>query len=319
MTGIDGVLALWDMPGAVATPFARRENEVWRVVHDGAAYALRFHRPGYRTGAELRSELDWMSALADAGLPVPRPVPLVDGQMTGQAGDRRVSLLTWLPGGPIGAVGALRDGADPYALCHAIGALIARLHDLTDAWTPPTGFTRPDWRADGLLGDRPLWGRFWDHPHLSGEDRAVLLDVRARAADRLGALDGLDQGLIHADLLAENIMQDGAQIAFIDFDDCAIGYRDFELATFLIKFLDQPYYGDMRRGVCDGYAARRAVDPDRLDFFLLLRALTYPGWIMSRLTEPGGAERSRRALDTALTLARGFQSGAGRGSDLHLQ
>ena len=44
-------------------------------------------------------------------------------------------------------------------------------------------------------------------------------------------------------------------------------------------------------------------DPAALDLLLLCRALTYLGWIIPRRNEPGGAERSRRAVATALPLA----------------
>ena len=64
-----------------------------------------------------------------------------------------------------------------------------------------------------------------------------------------------------------------------------------------------PDFADRRAALCRGYANRRSVDPGRLDLFLLLRALTYVGWIIDRLDEPGGAERSRRCIAAALDLA----------------
>lgn len=300
-------LALWGMQQAQARLAAQRENAVWRVTHRGADYALRFHRPGYRTGAELRSELQWMLYLAAGGLPVPRPIRTANGAFIGLVGAHHVSLLTWLPGRPIGTQGALHDIPDPGAMAHDLGRAMARMHDLSDAWTPPAGFTRPDWRRAGLLGAAPIWGRFWDHPHLDAQGRALLLRARDAADAALAGIEGdADQGLIHADLLAENVMTHQGRLSFIDFDDGAWGFRDFDLATVLLKFAHQPYAADLRAGLCAGYAARRAVDADRLDLFLLLRALTYPGWIMDRLNEPGGAERSEKALATALEMSEHF-------------
>lgn len=304
---VQDALALWGWQGAVATLAARRENAVWRVSRDGRDYALRFHRPGYRSGAELVSELHWMQHLARGGLNVPDPVPTPGGDLICTAGGQHISVLTWLPGRQIGAQGALHGIDDPIALSRQLGRDMARLHELSDAMQRPKGFTRPDWRRDGLLGDTPLWGRFWDHPHLTCDQRALLLDVRAAANAALAGIEAnADQGLIHADLLTENILKDGDRLAFIDFDDGAFGFRDFELATFLLKFVGHPAQADMRTALCDGYAVRRQVVPDDLDLFLLLRALTYPGWIIARLGEPGAAERSARALNTALTLAAAF-------------
>jgi len=73
-----------------------------------------------------------------------------------------------------------------------------------------------------------------------------------------------------------------------------------------LKLEDHPDIADLRRALCDGYATRRHVDPAQLDFFLFLRALTYPGWIADRLDEPGAAERSARALRMALAHARQY-------------
>ncbi|MBN8194820.1 hypothetical protein JI667_22230, partial [Bacillus sp. NTK074B] len=59
---VDRALGLWGMDGADHRLFAARENEVHQVRHAGATYALRVHRAGYRTDAELQSELEMMDA-----------------------------------------------------------------------------------------------------------------------------------------------------------------------------------------------------------------------------------------------------------------
>ena len=188
-----------------------------------------------------------------------------------------------------------------------LGPLLARLHAVSDAWERPARFTRPAWDAEGLLGARPLWGRFWEHPHLAPPERALLAEVRERAAAELSArAPELDYGLIHADCIGENILLDakGAPM-LIDFDDGGPGFRAFELATFLMRFLDAPDHGTLRAALLDGYGAKAAT-AEALDLFLLLRALSYVGWIVPRLDEPGGAERSARAIALALPLARAY-------------
>ena len=301
---VEAALGLWGMQGARADLVARRENTVFRVDSEGAQYALRFHRPGYRSGAELTSELQWMDHLAQNGLGVPRPLADQTGGLIRQVGAHHVSLLDWLPGTPAGTTGRFEGVRDPVGFCEDLGREIARMHDLTDAWDLPQGFTRPDWRRAGLLGEAPLWGPFWAHPHLTGEQRALLETARGIADAELARIEGdADQGLIHADLVLENIMIAPGGLAFLDFDDSAFGFRDFELATVLCKMIGAPDFADRRAALCRGYACRRSVDPGRLDLFLLLRALTYVGWIIDRLDEPGGAERSRRCIAAALDLA----------------
>lgn len=304
-------LALWGLERASASLAARRENEVWKVRDGTAAFALRFHRPGYRSEEELTSELQWMAMLAQNDVAVPQPRATRTGGFLGQIDGHCVSLLNWLAGHPIGAGDQLHGIANRPALAHALGAKMARLHDLSDAWTIPDGFTRPDWRRDALLGEAPLWGRFWDNPDLAPDQRALLAQTRKAANAQLAAIENdLDQGLIHADLLSENILiDDHGHLALIDFDDSAFGFRDFELATFLMRYLAAADYGEMRAALIDGYASRRAVNGETLDFFILLRALTYVGWIIARRLEPGGAERSTRNIARAISLAKTYLNG----------
>lgn len=303
--------ALWGLDPTRLTLAAARENAVWRAEGPGGPYALRLHRPGYRTEAELRSELQWMGALAEGGLPVPRPIPSRAGRLVEVVEGTAVDLLTWLPGRMVGKQGALEGIADRAGHMHRLGALLARLHDLSDAWTLPEGFARPLWDRPGLLGVTPLWGPFWDNPDLTRAQRATLLAARARAnIDLRRRESGLDFGLIHADAITENVMIDGDALALIDFDDGGWGFRDFDLATVLMRQLAAPDYGDLRAALLQGYAARRAVDPAALDLLLLCRAFTYLGWIIPRRAEPGGAERSARAIATALPLAEAYLGGA---------
>lgn len=298
--------ALWDIPADAVSLVARRENTVYRAHKDGADYALRLHRPGYRTHAELLSELQWMEVLAQNGLAVPLPAPSTNGNLIEFLGDTPLSLLAWMSGAPSGAGGRL-DCENPLGFAQTLGRSMARLHDISDGWSLPNGFTRPAWDLDGLLGDAPLWGPFWENPDLTPDQAGVLLRTRDKARKTLACMaPDLDFGLIHADIITENVLIDGDAVSLIDFDDGGWGFRMFELATFLMRFLDQPTYPALRQALLKGYEKRSQIDPEVLDFFILLRALTYPGWIIPRRDEPGGQERSIRAVRTALPLAQRF-------------
>lgn len=298
--------ALWGLSPDALSLAAQRENVVYRVETSNGPMALRLHRPGYRSQAELRSELEWMAQLAKGGLHVPRPIPSTAGRLVEMLEDTPVSLLSWLPGAPAGAADRL-DVPDRVAFAYNLGGVMARLHDLSDDWTAPHTFQRPHWNLEGLLGDRLLWGPFWENPDLTADQRELLQTVRSRARIRLTGMEpDLDYGLIHADILTENILVDDNRIALIDFDDGGYGFRAFELATFLMRFIDAPDFDAMKAALIDGYARRRTISPPVLDFFILLRALTYPGWIIPRRQEPGGQERSLRMVRTAVSLSEAF-------------
>ena len=45
-----------------------------------------------------------------------------------------------------------------------LGSIMAKMHNHAEHWREPVGFTRHAWDVDGLTGDRPFWGRFWELP-----------------------------------------------------------------------------------------------------------------------------------------------------------
>jgi Ser/Thr protein kinase RdoA (MazF antagonist) len=298
--------ALWGIPSQDLMLAARRENTVLRAHKNGRDYALRLHRPGYRTRTQLLSELQWMEALALNGLAVPLPETSQNGALVEYLGTTPVSMLSWMPGAPSGVTGQL-NVADPQKFARALGHCLARLHEISDAWTPPDAFSRPAWDLEGLLGEEPLWGPFWENPDLSPDEKLLLQRVRDKAHTQLSSIaQDLDYGLIHADVITENILVHENAVGLIDFDDGGSGFRAFELATFLMRFLDHPDYPVLRRALLAGYGDRAWLTPDILEFFILLRALTYPGWIIPRRDEPGGKARSQKAVQTAVPLARSY-------------
>lgn len=304
---VEKALTLWGMAGADWRLFAERENRVFRVDHAGRAYALRLHRPGYCSEAELRSELQWMEAADAGGLGVPAPVASTRGAVLHVIDGIAVDMLVWLNGQPVGKTGVPLDSDDRPGLFRAIGREMAKLHDIADAWTLPRGFTRRRWDRDGLLGEAPVWDRFWDNPTLSAEDRALFLRFRETAAADLAAReDRLDFGLIHADLVRENVMIDADRVQLIDFDDSGFGFRLFDIATTLLRNRTEPDYEALKAALLEGYLSVRSLDLAALDLFFALRATTYVGWIMSRMEEIGSEARNLRFVATARELVASY-------------
>lgn len=309
MTEAAEALAVW---GASAPRLINdRENAVYAVtLPGGAPAALRLHRPGYQSAAAIRSELVWTDDLAAAGLPVPRPVPSGAGDLLATLSTGRLaSVVEWLPGVPLGQAWVPLTGT-PAAQAETfarIGALLARLHTATDALTLPPGFTRPAWDAEGLLGETPLWGRFWENPALTPAEAALLQEARAEARRRLEAMAAPDYGLIHADLMRENLLIDGAAIRLIDFDDSGYGFRGYDLGTLMIQNLVEPHWPDLLAAAAEGYARHRPLNPADLPLFVLLRCLASCGWAVPRL--PPGAPLLRTYAERAASRARAFLAG----------
>ena len=304
-------LASWGVGDQIPELVARRENCVFRVIGPNKALAaLRLHRPGYNGDVEITSELALMQAAGERGLAVPQPIPATNGarlvRIEGAAGaPMSADLLTWLPGEPFGRAGVpLKLGRSALkARFRDLGAATARLHLALDDWTPPDGFNRHAWDREGLLGASPVWGRFWENPMLNTAQRSLLERARSEAWAHLGALAAeSDYGLIHADLVRENVLIGRTGPEIIDFGDAGWGWRAFELTTILNRNREEPEYPLIEASLIEGYEAHRPTPPEFLaakPLFFALRSFTYLGWIADRIDEPGAFARLRGMMDRA--------------------
>ncbi len=281
MTPVDEAALAWGGVQAPPRLINERENAVYEArLKSGAHVALRLHRAGYQSQEAIRSELIWTQALAEKGFPCPRPVPALDGTLVQSlASGQCASVVSWINAAPIGASGMAFEGtlAEHVALLRAFGQLIRRLHDLTET-LETTALVRPNWDQDGLLGDTPHWGRFWENSSLSRKERSIVQNGRKNAAQQLLENNDLTQGLIHADLLQENVLCNADGLHIIDFDDSGFGYHFFDLGTALIQHAEHPQLDALSAALCDGYGAGHAYMP----LFMALRAMASAGWIMSR-------------------------------------
>lgn len=277
-----------------------RENAVFRVADTrGGAFAMRVHRQGYHADDALRSELQWIAALRGAAMDVPTLVPTPDGrlfvtvQVDGMQALHQVDLFEWVDGRALGtSEGGLRnDISDVECTYRAVGSLAARLHNHASGWVLPDGFRRHRWDADGLVGEQPFWGRFWELEALTSSERDLLVGARDQLQRELRALTGEADfqrtfGLIHADLVPENLLQsEQGELRLIDFDDAGFGWHMFELATALYFLQEDPRYEAAKASLVEGYRTHREL-PDAvlgtLPVFMAARGLTYLGWAHTR-------------------------------------
>jgi Ser/Thr protein kinase RdoA (MazF antagonist) len=274
------------------TPVAlirNRENAVFRMaLSGGQTAALRLHRMGYQSDAAIRSELWLCAALAGQGLPVPRPLATLTGEtLVLLSTGRMASAVEWLAGQPLGEAGVPLAGnaQDQAGRHHALGTLLARIHSATEALTLPPDFTRPAWDSDGLTGETPFWGRFWEHPALTPAEAARLQEARAFLRQKLQSHAETARLMpIHADVLRENILVDGATPSLIDFDDSGTGFPLYDLGTVLSQNIYEPARADIRAALIAGYQTLRPVDAHMVDVFTLARTLASVGWTMPRLS-----------------------------------
>ena len=303
-------LRRYDLGLPVQLELVRRgENATYRADAPRGSFAVRVHRPGYRTREMIRSEIAWMEALAGAGVATPRAARSVEGDVVvalpTDAGERHVSVLTWEAGEPL----TESDDMDDW---RALGRLMAevRVHGAT--WGRPDWFTRPSWDAEGMVGATPHWGDpvalgLWDD-----ETRALMIATRDRVRERLVAFgtDAERYGLVHADLAFANVLRrPGDSPVLIDFDDCGWSWYLWELAVVLTPFDGTDGYAPRLDALVDGYRSRWALpdeDLAELPTFVLARRLVTLGWVFTHAETEHAARQRERRIATFPAAARRY-------------
>jgi Ser/Thr protein kinase RdoA (MazF antagonist) len=296
----EAAAALWG--GKIVRLIKHRENAVFEMALPQGRAALRLHRMGYQSAVAIRSELWWAGALADAGIAVPAPQAALSGEtLVTLTNGRHCSAIAWVAGQPLGEAGVpYTDDLETLTARHrALGKLMAQVHAATAQLTLPDWFTRSHWDADGLTGDDPFWGRFWEHPLLTKPEATALIAARDYLRGWLQALPAPDLGPIHADVLRENVLVDGSRLSLIDFDDSGIGYRLYDLGTTMSQNIDEPHYAAIRDALISGYGQATIAE---VEHFTLARTMVSVGWTAPRV--PLDDPVHRRHIDRALRWSR---------------
>lgn len=273
-----------------------RENAVYEIsTPTGEKYAMRLHRPGYHSDRSLYSEFLWLDALKDYGIGVPTVILDKNGNFFTRCSlpdfslECQVDVLAWIDGEQIGSCQDGLEGnpkivSDTYK---TIGRVASQMHNQACQWEIPKKFERHAWDMEGLVGDNPFWGHFWELSALKDEERDLVLKTRDLVRFRLLDLGQSDDSysLIHADFVPENILASGSRIQVIDFDDAGFGWHLFDLATALYFIQNEPTYDVTYSALIEGYREFRSLPDEMLDqlpLFLAARSFTYLGWAHTR-------------------------------------
>jgi len=294
---------------ATLTLLKHRENAVFGVEEPekGDRCALRIHRSGYQTKKSISSELQWMEALREAGIQTPQPIAGVDGNLVQTVGVQGVpepchcSLLSWVAGN-------LLTDDNPLASYRLLGQINARFHKQAKSWRLPQGFERQVWDEEGICGERPLWGHFKDLEALNQEQLALLHQAREVMLKRLRDYGkGPDRfGLIHADLMSENIIMQDNTPCIIDFDDSGFGWFMYDLATLMTFNVADDNFQAILDAWVEGYRSEETFSDEdlaELPTFMVARCFVGLGWINTRKETPFAQEFTEDIIGLACMLS----------------
>ena len=314
----DRALRCWKMSPRRLEWLGQGGKAVLKARTDAGDFVLRLHPPGSLAAERLGWELRWLSSIRrNTGLLAPLPVEAT------VAGRRRLFLELRHEQLPPPSVvfaalfefieGELKPARDLSEMdVYRIGEYLGGLH------------TRAQFVArNDFEGPRLDWAGFFggDSPYAAATDGELL------SADELDTLDAVAgelrtpmtdlarrpeaSGLIHADLLAKNVVFRRDAIAALDFEFCAWGFYLYDLAPLLwqLKGERAPDYPELEAAMWRGYTSARALEPgDRglLETFIAARQAASIRWLLAHQLNPTVRQLSPSLIAQRCAELRGF-------------
>lgn len=292
------VLQRWGIVPLKLRWLGRGSNVVFRVTAGDADYTLRLHSPGSTDAVRLRSELEWLTSIRrETHLLAPRPVLApVDGGVDPfleQHHDSlpQSSIVYAVLFEYIEAENKRASDLSADDVYH-IGEYLGKLHgEAQFKATSDFEGRRLDWA--GLFGDDSPYASPSELDMKCAEQSRILDQVaqqlRAPMSELASKPDAM--GLIHADLLAKNILFRVDSIAALDFEYCGLGFYLYDLAPLLwqLKGERAADYRMLEDAMWRGYTTVRRMDEgDRslLETFIAARQLASIRWLRSNLDNP---------------------------------
>lgn len=311
-------LRRWNLQADSLRLLAYGSKVIIRVSAAGADYVLRMHRPERVNVLWLRSELTWLSLIrrrTDLLAPYPIPAPFDGGEQSlielrherlPAPSTAYATLFEFIEGD----VKSARDlGLVDVA---RVGEYLGKLHTVGQ-FSPPAAFDGPRLDWEGLFGDNSPYASPNERDLISDEQRAILDELAVRLRSPLSKLSSRDDatGLIHADLLAKNIVFRERTIAALDFEFCGRGYFLFDLAPLLwqLKGERAADYSELEEAIWTGYTSVRPVaDGDRelLEPFIAARQFASIRWLLANLENPAIGEKTPSLIADRCRELEGF-------------
>jgi len=291
------VIQRWDLTVTDVSWLGYTNNAVLKVDTPSGVYVLRLHPPGRIDIPTLTSELDWLRVIrrnTNLIAPYPQSTIVNDEQVPFVIayGDKLPSpnlvyctLFDYIEGEPKSAQDLTTDDI------YRIGEYLGKLHT-AGQYTPPAGFVRPWLNWEGLFGKNSPYNPK-ENAHIIQPDQLSVFDKVANRVQQ--TMEDVGQGsdafgLVHADMLAKNILFYGDDPRALDFEYCGWGYYLYDLTPLLWQLKsERADYQTLEDAMWAGYTSIKP-QPDRyrelLDVFIAGRQLASCRWLAVNLNHP---------------------------------
>lgn len=275
----------------------RGMNDVYLVQDEEAKYALRVWRKTYRDVDDVAYELDFLDYLREQGFPASVGVPQHDGKLYFKAlspeGERAIALYDWAPGVKFG------DRLSEET-AFRIGAAMARMHLLGDAWAGPDHRFSTETAKDYNICMPALIDFVYDRPD-DLRDYPVIAANLDKRLDELAASGKVPLGVCHRDFHPSNVhvAEDGG-ITLLDFDAAGEDFLMQDVQNFVWGNLFYGFDPKIGEAFEDGYQSVRpftSEETENSELFLMAKALRLIAGMAHSSTAVGRGTLRFRNLD----------------------
>ena len=230
-------------------------RDVYRVSSDKRQYVFFIYHHNQRALDEIKAEWQFVEYLAANGIPVAPAIPTRKGEyvleFSAPEGIRYGVLTTFVEGHHLRRRSSL-EAVKTY------GRRIAQIHTLADDM--PFNLARPANDIEQIV-NRSMAAFEAARPDRP-EDVAYLQQCAAIILPRLGALpqENPYYGLIHGDVIRANAqVADDGTVTILDFDLCGLGWRAYDVASYLAVIRGQPDEAVLEEAFISGYEQIRPI------------------------------------------------------------
>ena len=246
----------------------RGANDTYQVRCSDSYYFLRIYRHNAYSMEANEFEAEFLNYMHQNGFPVAYPISRKSGgfikEIDAPEGSRFV-LVTALAKGKVPDYDSLEN-------CRLVGESVAQLHQVSDGFKTSRQKTHLDlqWLLQNSMS--VIRSHIKHFPDKLSFIEAIVKDVRK--AIELVSEESLDFGVCHGDLHGGNLHLYENEVIHFDFEECAFGYRLYDLATFKWGACGGRNGADRWASFIDGYQSIRPISEQSLsliDQFVIVR------------------------------------------------